>query len=443
MPTKITAYCNIVLSKKLEKLVQPGSPLTLHIGPVEGNKAVAQIVLDVRDGVESQQLAAVGETSLILNAFEVHDEVRAFVQDEEDNGAVGSIFVQEPQGQIENPTEAAQDSSGPHPFHTEEADGKTVQMTTGGKSGLLVPVDRKVLKEKPGLDKMVSTQPDNRQPLVKTAQASAQWSPGQKKPDNLPPATSHAMTFERLLGLASAIPGVDNYEDPRNTNRFVSRKEALEFEEKLSHAPRLPMAIYVQNKTGGHLVVNDIGIRLRPNEVTDLSRSSAAAIKNSKDLPWLFRGNKLAFVDESLYVDWMEGRLTPQEDILRAQWESASTSFKTKEEAFASMSGKFQSFDAPATYKNAANRSQEDMDMQPSWQGGDTGGGGNDMEITMEGEQGGTGFHLPESELSGVVSSMSETREENTSAQRPREEGPKINPEKNKAVSRRGTQYHM
>ena len=437
MPNKVTAYCRVVISKKLEKLIQQGSPVSILLGPVEGNKTVAQIILEVQDGVAGEQIAAMGETSLILNSFEIQDSIRTLVEDEENNGAVSSIFTQnsEPEAEVM----AENDSR--HPFHTEENDGKMAQVLPGDKTGLLVLQDRKMLQPKPGLARIVATSPDlpvsvEAQRMIKTAQSHPvntkphPHNPGQTIESK--PATSHLMTWDRLMGLVNAIPGVDDYEDPRNTNKFVSRKEALDFENKLSHAPKLPMSVFIQNKTGGFLIVNDTGTKLRPNEVADLSRSSAAAIKNSRDLPWLFKGNKLAFVDESLYVDWLEGRLNPPADPMDV---SGGETYSSIDEALAAMPGKFKDLDtaSKASFKNKANR-------EPGW--GDNSDFGN-MDITMEGEaNNGSGYHVPESELAGVIASMSESRSDDEPSQRPREEGRKINPDKNRAVNRSSITYN-
>ena len=415
MPTQAIIYCNVILSKKLQALVEQGSVATILVGIIEGNKAKAQVTLDLADGVEVSKVAEMGETSLIMNNFHAVDTVAQLGKETLSEGSVSGLFVEPPAKQAPTPKQSQQ--APPKP--------KTVI--------------NKVIVENPD---QVPFQHPLAQQLKKQVVSSV--SPTEN-PTVSSPSNTVNMTHAKLIELLNAIPNVDSFEDPReqNTDRFVSREEALEMEKQLSTAPKLPFSVFIQNKTGGPFEIADIETIFKAYQVVDLSHLPAIKIKNSRDLAWGLKTNRLAFVDESTYVDWLNGKLTDNDEQSRTWWEGAKTFVgsggQAVEAAFDAMRGNFAGFDGKATYRpnlqgfsETRRFSHEDREhLSP------------EMDITMEGADGQKEFVLPESEFSGLIQTIPEKHSlvSGTQQKRPQSRPAKA-PDPNKPTIRRtGIQY--
>ena len=82
--------CDVTLSKKMEKICEAGEPVSINISGIRGNKGRAVVRVTAPSGVTAEDLAGIGETSLMLKATAVSDDV-------------SSLMDQTPQAQIFGP----------------------------------------------------------------------------------------------------------------------------------------------------------------------------------------------------------------------------------------------------------------------------------------------------------------------------------------------------
>jgi len=65
------AQCAITLSKKLEKLLEEGEPISIYVQPIRKNKSVAQVRFTSRANVSEEDVRNAGDTSILLSFDEV------------------------------------------------------------------------------------------------------------------------------------------------------------------------------------------------------------------------------------------------------------------------------------------------------------------------------------------------------------------------------------
>jgi len=108
-----------------------------------------------------------------------------------------------------------------------------------------------------------------------------------------------------------ALMAVPNIDQPMPTMKTkpgeqkLSRQEAEAYEQALSNLPRLSNPVYVGNMEAGTIVMNDMGITIKLNEIIDLSKVPARKIIESRELRGLLIQKILRFCSEAEYITYL------------------------------------------------------------------------------------------------------------------------------------------
>jgi len=296
--------CDVVLSKKLEAICKDGSPLSLHIEAISGNKGRAVLHLVSKNGVTADEVMKIGETSLPIKIVEATDEgvsigeTKRFgtLLDALPLGAEGIAVVTTPD----------------HPAGSEYVPIAPVQ--------IVVSQPKTTQPQVPEQSEVkVGTQDTAQIVLMALRAAGVAIPPGildalkspsskqvqQPKPQN--PPEKCIRTLEELKTELQQIPGIDEtLKIP--TDRKLTPREA---DALLSRTPRLRKKAFVRNLLQSQLMISDLYttfdgggscLCLLPGAAFDLSRIPARNILNSTDLTWACDTGKCDLVDSATYV---------------------------------------------------------------------------------------------------------------------------------------------
>ena len=223
----IQIRCELILSKKLEKICEPGEPIEVRIGAIKGNRGEAVIRLVTKDGVSLDDVVKMGETNFGIIPVDAGEEAPSLT----DARPVHLLFTK---GAVITPENPA-------------------------------PVT--VATEKQPEVAPVAPTPKNAKPIEAAVPAPAVAA-------MFAPIGSYAELMEELM----KVPGIDTpfpEMKPKAGYDKMSRQEAEEYERKLASMPRLMRSVYVGNMAHGGIVLNDLNQTMKFGEVMDLSRLPA------------------------------------------------------------------------------------------------------------------------------------------------------------------------
>jgi len=245
----IQLRCEVVLSKKLEKLIEQGESIEISIAPIRGNRAEAILRLVVPDNLASKEFEALEpETSLILRppfvAVEAAPDITSTI-------AVTALF------------------------------GKGV--TESNPLSILVA-----------------------QPKLSSVSKTAEIKPVTARP-SIMSYEELVLALGKVKNIEQALPTMK----PKNGKTFT-RDEAQAYDKLLVDAPRLPFSVYVSNDNTGLIEINDLQIGIKLNTMYDLSGLPAKTLRDSRDLRTLLLGGYLTFRSEKEFLTWITGGVSSQ-----------------------------------------------------------------------------------------------------------------------------------
>jgi len=242
--------CDVTLSKKMEKICENGEPVSINITGIRGNKGQGVMRITSPSGVTIEDLAGIGETSLMLKVTNITDDI-------------ASLATQQPQAQI---------------FGSERTN----------------------MPEPPAIKKIAKTDSKIPQGDPHPLSVNSVGRPTQQKKAS----AKSIMDFDELTDALLKVPGIENPDPPAvPEGQRLSRPEAIKFEMSV---PRLSTGAYVRSKIQSKLLVDDIGITFLPMGACDLSRYPAKKLLASADLRWCIENDKIEFISMDEYLAWFD-----------------------------------------------------------------------------------------------------------------------------------------
>jgi len=289
--------CEITLSKKLEKFVEPGEPVSIHIDSIRGNRGRGMMRIVLPEGIGPAALNSVGETSLIFKV----------VSAEEDTPSIGSG----------------------HPNISMFSGSANVDGKSALEKKMLAHADADSSLGDP--HPMSKVQPQPLPPEVRQPSPQAREQPvvggippvqrPQPQPQRRPEAIDDAkavMSYDDLMAAVAEVRDIDReVVVPKAGMSKEAREAAIS---AFKNIPRMSTHVYVKNLLKSCLVIQDMplseqsSVCFQPGEACDLSRFPAKLVRDSNDLRWCIETGKIGFSTRAEYVKYYESMSGQHDD---------------------------------------------------------------------------------------------------------------------------------
>lgn len=276
----LLAECEVVLSKKLEKIFEKGEPISIYIAPFRSNRSRAQIRFSAPDGTNIEEVKALGDTSLLFRFIDVGHDAPNLTNDK----PVQSLFATQVENQdVEVDAEAPQQDN-------------VVAKITSGTAERVAKAQANATVRKLPVQPPAPPQPQ--QPVA----------PPQPPPPPAPPQKQRIVlrTHEDLVNLLSRLPGVDKEMPQINEGKRLDRDSAIRYEKQLRQMTRLPFSLYARNNLKGKLEIQDLNTIMKPGEVWDLSSVPARQLIMSRDFRICMESKYISFASKDDYLAWQK-----------------------------------------------------------------------------------------------------------------------------------------
>lgn len=305
--------CDVVLSKKLEAVCENGEPISIHITSVSGNKGRAVVRMSCKDGTSENDLAKIGETSVMLKINSATDDIKTLGESRRVGNLVG--------GMVPTAMEVAIARTSPH-----VPEGEPYRKPVSAQASFdpePVPAARRIEPASTASNAMESAAANPQAMNLIMAALAAAGIPIPAEFRNVqastqsnasPPAVSRTvprdnciMTYDELMDEIDGLPNIDNVPQ-LPTNRKLTPREA---ETITSQMPRLRRKAYLRNNLQSQFMIADLFttidgggscLAMFPGAAFDLARIPARNIKNSTELKWCFETGKVELVNSATYV---------------------------------------------------------------------------------------------------------------------------------------------
>lgn len=250
--------CTVTLSKKLEKLCSPDSPLFLSTSTIDKNKCTGILKIGVKDDVALMDIKNLGETSLMLKMEDVADEL----QELGDSQPVSNIYS----GNVSDVTENAPPVTKPQERRSHKNVVNAIAVT-------------------------------NADVAVKNYKNASKYE------------AKHIANYDELRNMLDAMKGIDDPIPIVDDGKPLTRQKAIEREKILNTLPKIPQRAFIQNTMSNKLYIEDLDLALTAHEIFDISRKPPKLLKESRQLEYCCQRGLLKFVSHvshQEYIDWME-----------------------------------------------------------------------------------------------------------------------------------------
>lgn len=289
-----TVYASVNLSKKLKAVLKSGTAFLVETDDIDSGRG--RISFEVRDGIDPSVVAALGASSVSIEAVNRAAPPPAASPDSEPNYPISVV--------VEEPPQAVEERSAPPPEQKPSVeDFVPTEDLVGGAKPVANFSAKKVVK-KEAAPQNQAKQPPPKQP----PQPAVQAQPAAPKQ----PSIMNEEQFYNFLDTVKYDPTVlDMNEKP------MSRSEAVKAEKTGSIGSGVSM--YVVNTAGCQLVIDDLNIRLLKDSGFNLGSIPAAKLKASTHLYEALRSGAIKFVSREVADKARMRALKRQEAITRGE----------------------------------------------------------------------------------------------------------------------------
>lgn len=259
----VNIYCSAVISKKLSKICQDNL-LFVFIQPAENGKKIARLKLTCPDDVKIDDIKKIEDVSIMLGIEDVSEDIKDLGEEK----PIASLYAS-----------------------AEKIDNSKLAITDPDTEIKKYKNTDKVEKQK----EIVVLQSKNIQKSL----------------------ISFISDYRELIKITSAIKDIDKEIPKVQSDKKLSRGEAIELEKNMKSVPRLPFGVFISNETKGRLCIDDLNLILNVNEIIDLSSVPAQKIKNSRELRIACEKGFVKFRSPGEYNEWCKRQFNSNDGVDR------------------------------------------------------------------------------------------------------------------------------